>query len=115
MEIESAHLVAGFGRIVDLKPADILADLSGASEVLATEESAVEHMNEDHAEAIRLYATRLLGAEDGDWRCAGLDPDGMELQNGRQALWLPFPKRLSGAGELRIALKQLAESARAKA
>lgn len=112
IEIDSAHLVAGFGRIVDLKPSDILLDLSGAEELVAAEAGAVAHMNEDHAEAVRLYATRLLGAADGDWRCAGLDPEGMELQAGRLALRLPFPQRVTGAGPLRAVLKQLADRAR---
>lgn len=110
--ITGAHLVAGFGRIVDLKPKDILVDLSGADELLAAEEGAVAHMNEDHADACRLYATKLLGAPDGDWRCAGFDPEGMELQNGRLALRLLFPQRVAGAGPLRAVLKQLAEQAR---
>ncbi len=34
MQIERAHLVAGFGRIVDLSPADILTDLAGADACL---------------------------------------------------------------------------------
>jgi putative heme iron utilization protein len=109
-----AHLVAGFGRIVDLKPADILVDVSGADELLAAEDDAVAHMNDDHADACRLYATKLLGAPDGDWTCAGFDPEGMELQNGRLALRLLFPQRVTGPGPLRAVLKQLAELARAK-
>ncbi len=112
IEIAHAHLVAGFGRIVDLTPADLLTDLSGADELLAAEAGAVAHMNEDHADALRLYATRLLGAPDGDWKCAGFDPDGMELQNGRVALRLAFPQRITGAGPLRAVLKQLADAAR---
>ena len=112
--ITGAHLVAGFGRIVDLKPKDILVDLSGADELLDAEEGAVAHMNEDHADACRLYATKLLGAPDGDWHCAGFDPEGMELQNGRLALRLLFPQRVTGAGPLRAVLKQLADEARAK-
>ncbi len=112
--LSGAHLVAGFGRIVDLKPQDILVDVSGADELVAAEESAVAHMNEDHADACRLYATKLLGAPDGDWRCAGLDPEGLELQNGRIALRLAFPRRVTGAGILRSVLKQLADEARAK-
>jgi putative heme iron utilization protein len=114
MTISAAHLVAGFGRIVDLKPSDILVDVSGADELLAAEDGAVAHMNEDHAEACRLYATKLLGAPDGDWRCAGIDPEGIELQNGRVALRLPFPQRVNGAGPLRAMLKKLAEDARAR-
>lgn len=112
--IDSAHLVAGFGRIIDLKPADILVDLAGADDLLAAEAGAVAHMNADHADAVRLYATKLLGAPDGDWICAGFDPEGMELQNGRTALRLPFPQRIAGAGQLRLVLRQLAEDARKK-
>ncbi len=113
IELSTAHLVAGFGRIVDLKPQDILVDMSGADELLAAEEGAVGHMNEDHADACRLYATRLLGAPDGDWRCAGLDPEGIELQHGRVALRLPFPQRVNGPGPLRAVLAKMAEQARA--
>ena len=89
--ITGAHLVAGFGRIVDLKPSDILVDLAGAETLVAAEPEVVAHMNADHAEAVRLYATKLLGAPDGDWRCVGCDPEGLELQNGRTALRLMFP------------------------
>ncbi|RKE69564.1 hypothetical protein DFP91_3998 [Pseudorhodoplanes sinuspersici] len=111
--ISSAHLVAGFGRIVDLKPQDILLDLSDAGDLLASEERASAHMNEDHADACRLYATKLLGAPDGDWRCVGFDPEGLELQNGRVALRLPFPQRVDGSGPLRVMLVKLAQEARA--
>jgi putative heme iron utilization protein len=113
--LSGAHLVAGFGRIVDLKPADILVDVSGAEELAAAEAGAVAHMNEDHSDACRLYATKLLGAPDGDWRCAGIDPEGLELQLDRTALRLPFPKHVTGQGALRATLKQLADAARAKA
>jgi putative heme iron utilization protein len=105
MEIARAHLVAGFGRIVDLKPQDVRTDISDAS--------SIAHMNADHADACRLYATRLLGASDGDWRCVGIDPEGLELQKERTALRLPFPQRVTGPGPLRALLKQLADQARA--
>src|SRR5882757_9147301 len=68
------HLVAGFGRIVDLKPAQFLTDISDAGELVEAEQSAVEHMNGDHKEALGLYATRLLKAPPDDWRCSGIDP-----------------------------------------
>src|SRR5436853_7147796 len=62
------HLVAGFGRILDLKPAQFLTDMSDAADLLAAEEGAIAHMNEDHREAMNLYATKLLGAGAGAWR-----------------------------------------------
>jgi putative heme iron utilization protein len=112
IDISTAHLVAGFGRIVDLTPQEILVDPAGADELLSAEEGASAHMNEDHADACRLYATKLYGAADGDWRCAGFDPEGMELQNGRTALRLPFAQRVNGAGPLRALLVKMAEQAR---
>jgi putative heme iron utilization protein len=65
VKLKGAHLVAGFGRIVDLSPSDLLTDLTGAEALLAAEPEAIEHMNADHADACRLFATRLLGAPDG--------------------------------------------------
>jgi putative heme iron utilization protein len=113
MEIGRAHLVAGFGRIVDINANDLLADLSDAQGLIEAEPGAIAHMNEDHADACRLYATKLLGAPDGDWRCVGIDPDGLELQQGLTALRLPFPQRITAPGPLRSVLKQLADQARA--
>jgi putative heme iron utilization protein len=113
MEISRVHLVAGFGRIVDLKPQDVLTDMSGAEALGDAEAGAVAHMNDDHKDALRLYATKLRGAPDGEWRCTGCDPDGLDLRLDRTGLRLPFPQRVSGPGPLRAVLKQLAEQARA--
>jgi putative heme iron utilization protein len=109
-----SHLVAGFGRIVDLKPEQFLTDLSGAEGLLEAEAGAVEHMNEDHREAMELYATRLLGAESADWRCTGCDPDGMDMQAGNKTLRLDFPERVTSGAELRKMLVRLAGEARAR-
>lgn len=108
------HLVAGFGRIVDLKPDQFLTDLAGAEDLLAAEEGAVEHMNADHRDAMVLYATRLLGAPAGDWRCTGCDPEGIDMQDGQAALRLDFPERVSNGTALRKMLVRLVGEARAK-
>jgi putative heme iron utilization protein len=113
MTLKGAHLVAGFGRIVDLKPDDVLTPTDDASELVAAEPDILAHMNQDHAETCRLYATKLLGAADGEWRCVGCDPEGLELQHGRTALRLPFPQRVRAPGVLRVMLKELADQARA--
>jgi putative heme iron utilization protein len=113
MTLKGAHLVAGFGRIVDLKPEDVLTPTDDASELVAAESDILAHMNQDHAETCRLYATKLLGAADGEWRCVGCDPEGLELQHGRTALRLPFPQRVRAPGVLRVMLKELADQARA--
>jgi len=113
MEVVSAHLNGGFARAADLAAGEVLSDLADAGDLVAAEDGAIAHMNDDHAEACRLYATRLLRAPDGVWRCVGIAPEGMELQCGGAALWLPFPERVTGPGALRAMLKQRAEAARA--
>ena len=109
-----AHLVAGFGRIVDLEPAQFLTDLSDAAALLEAEQGAVEHMNEDHRDAMNLYATRLLGAGPADWRCTGCDPDGIDMQADDKTLRLDFPERVTNGNELRKMLVKLVGEARAK-
>jgi putative heme iron utilization protein len=106
------HLVAGFGRIIDLKPAQFLTDISDAAALLEAEQGAVEHMNEDHRAAMNLYATKLLGAEAADWICIGCDPDGMDMQAGVKTLRLDFPERVTSGTELRKMLVRLAGEAR---
>jgi heme iron utilization protein len=108
------HLVAGFGRIIDLKPEQFLTDISDAAALLEAEQGAVEHMNEDHREAMNLYATKLLGAEAADWRCTGCDPDGMDMQAGASTLRLDFPERVTSGTELRKMLVRLAGEARSR-
>jgi heme iron utilization protein len=109
------HLVAGFGRIVDLKPEQFLTDLSDAAALLDAEQGAVDHMNADHRDALTLYATKLLGAESLQWRCSGCDPEGLDLMADGKTLRLDFPERITTPGELRKMLVRLADEARAKA
>src|ERR1700712_3815377 len=111
----AAHLVAGFGRIVDLEPAQFLTDISDCGALLEAEQDAIDHMNADHRDTMNLYATRLLAADPGDWRCTGCDPDGIDMQAGNATLRLDFPRRIITAAALRQVLKQLAEQARAAA
>jgi putative heme iron utilization protein len=108
------HLVAGFGRIIDLEPAQFMTDISDAAALLEAEQGAVEHMNADHRDAMNLYATKLLGAEAADWRCTGCDPDGMDMQAGASTLRLDFPERVTSGTELRKVLVRLAAEARSK-
>jgi hypothetical protein len=110
--IERASLNGGFGRAFQLTATDLATDLSDAAEIATIEESAVAHMNEDHAEAVKLYATKLLAAADGAWRCTGLDPEGIDLAKGDETLRLVFPARVTSAGALRGMLSELARKAR---
>src|SRR6202166_5030209 len=111
----AAHLVAGFGRIVDLRPEQLLTDISDAAALIEAEPGVIDHMNADHREAMNLYATRLLGASDADWCCTGCDPEGIDMAAGASVLRLEFPRRIVTSVALRQILKELADQARAAA
>src|ERR1700682_4469889 len=113
-EMSGAHLVAGFGRIADLRKDDLLTDIGGAEALAAAEEGALAHMSEDHRDAVALYATKLLGDEAGNWRIVSLDPEGCDLMQGERARRLEFPQRVTDAGTLREVLVRFAREARAQ-
>lgn len=112
-DLEGASLNGGFGKAFELTPSDLLLDLSGAAELAEVEPSAVAHMNEDHAEAVMLYATKLAKGREGPWRCTGIDPEGIDLATGDEATRVFFPEPITTAGALRKVLADLAREARA--
>jgi heme iron utilization protein len=114
LAVASAHLNGGFARAADLTAGEVLTNIGGADEMIAGEEGAVAHMNSDHADAIQLYATKLLGEEDGPWRISGLDPEGADLIAGDRSARLMFKERATSGGALRQALVALAKEARTK-
>jgi len=106
-----AHLVAGFGRIRWLEQDQLR--IATADELLAAEESIVAHMNEDHADAVALYATRLLGRTGDGWRMTGIDPEGCDLAGSDATARLGFGRRVETADAARAELVRLARAARA--
>jgi len=114
-DIASAHYIGGFGRIVDLPREDLLIDTAGAEALIEAEPGIVAHMNDDHADAIELYATRLLGGAPGAWRMTGIDPAGCDLLLGAYALRLPFASRITNGEEARRELVRLVGVARSQA
>jgi putative heme iron utilization protein len=112
MDMSGAHLVAGFGRIVDLKKDQLLTDIRDAGQLAAAEESALAHLNADHRDAIALYATKLLGDEAGNWRVVSLDPEGCDLVRVERVRRLEFPERVTDAGALREVFTRLAREVR---
>ena len=113
LDIARAHLVAGFGRIHPIA-ADAL--LSPAPAALAEAESDIlQHMNQDHGEAIELYATQIAGASGSGWRMTGIDPEGIDLRRGGVVVRLDFPAPVGDAEAARTALVRLARQARGTA
>lgn len=113
VEVARGHMVAGFGRIRALLADALRVADADCAALAAREADIVAHMNQDHADAVSLYATRLLGRPAGDWRLTGIDPDGCDLCAGEAAARLPFDVLVTDADGARLALARLARAARA--
>jgi heme iron utilization protein len=113
VEPRRAFLNAGFGRASELGAADFMTPLGERLQPLQhSEASAIAHMNADHADAVRLIATRLGGGPDGAWDLVGIDPDGIDLRLDGAVLRYPFAPPLDDAAELRGRLVALTRMAR---
>jgi hypothetical protein len=115
LNVEAAHLNGGFGKAADFQGAGVLTAIEGAEALIGAERDALEHLNADHAEALQLYATRLAGAGDGQWRASGLDPEGLDLACGDRTARVAFPRRIDQPAGLRAMLVELAALARGQA
>jgi hypothetical protein len=115
VSIETAHLNGGFGKAADFQGAAVLTAIAGAETLVGAEQGALEHLNEDHADTLQLYATRLAGAGDGHWHASGLDPEGLDLACGDRTARVTFPRRIEDPVGLRAILVELAALARAPA
>lgn len=110
LRVERAHLVAGFGRIHWVDGAEVLGSSGLAIETQET--GVVEHMNEDHADAIALYAKVLLGLDGDGWAMTGVDAEGADLRLGGRIARLPFDKPVEDADGARVELVRLVKRAR---
>ncbi len=109
--VARAHLVAGFGKIGWIDRDQLL--LGGEYSALGgSETSIVAHMNDDHTEAIELYATRLLDRGAGAWRMTGCDPEGCDLTHKDECARLDFERVVDNADEARAQLVELVARAR---
>lgn len=106
------HAVAGFGRIETMEPDEVFLPESAGAAVMAGAPSAIAHMNEDHADAVELYATKLLAAGPGKWRITAIDPDGAHLGLADKVVRLTFEERVTTADGLRKAFVALAQKAK---
>jgi heme iron utilization protein len=106
------QLNGGFARAFDGDAGLILSGIENRAGFAELEESAVAHLNDDHAEALALYARTLCNMGDGHWRATGLDPDGLDLALGERTARIRFSPPLGDAKSLRLGLKQLADMAR---
>jgi heme iron utilization protein len=112
LTVERASLNGGFGKAYALTQEDLVLPEEAWSAIADWEAGAVDHMNEDHPEAISLYARRLLKQPEGNWSLASLDPEGLDLKAGDRLVRLWFDTLLSEPAAIRPVLAELAKKAR---
>jgi heme iron utilization protein len=109
---ERASLNGGFGRAYLLDSADLVTTGAIVEELAASEQSALDHMNADHLDAIGVYARHFAGAVDDRWIVTGFDADGMDLVSGDEVCRVFFPEPLKAARDLRTVLVDMAKTGR---
>jgi len=112
LNVERAHFIRGFGQAYALAAEDLTTKIDTLQDWAAAEAGAREHMNDDHTDAVRLYASVLAGAPQGAWRLAGIDPEGIDLalKDDHRRVW--FEAALSGPGDIKSALIHMLVQAR---
>ncbi len=118
LRVRRLRYIGGFGRmswvtLTDYRRAqpDPLAGVAAG---------AIEHMNDDHADALVDYARALGGVDDAHHaRMASLDRYGFDLQvqstdGGEQLVRIPFDPPLTRPSKLRAKMVELVDEARAK-
>ena len=109
---QSASLNGGFGKAYALA-ADLLVARTPVTDAIAAREAAaVEHMNEDHADAVAQMARHYLRAPNGNWVLAGIEEDGMTLYLGDDMRRIFFAEPLQSTEALHTTIVQMARHAR---
>ncbi|MEZ5739850.1 MAG: DUF2470 domain-containing protein [Burkholderiaceae bacterium] len=107
-----ASLNGGFGRAYEMTAADFMASTAVDDSFLQIEASAIDHMNQDHRQAIARCAAHYCDAPAGDWQISGIDPDGVDLVLGQRVARMTFEPPLRDAGQIHARLVELTTGAR---
>jgi putative heme iron utilization protein len=110
LEPISASLNGGFGKAFALTAADLLTN--GDPALAAAEQNALEHMNEDHAAAIDLYARHYAKAPAGKWVLTGIDAEGIDIADGDDIRRIHFEAPITQPNDMHMVLVKMAREAR---
>lgn len=102
VEVEAAHLVAGFGRIRWAPRGDLLVE--PAPRLARAEGALVRALEGERAERLGALAG---GGAAGGWRATGVDPEGVDLRRGARTARLAFPARAEGPRDAKRMLREL--------
>jgi putative heme iron utilization protein len=113
LEPVRVSLNGGFGKAYALAPAHLLTRTEATAAIAAREAGAVEHMNEDHFDAVDHFARFYLKAPQGNWALAGVEEDGMTIFLGDDVRRIFFDAPLAAPEDMHQTLVRMARTARA--
>jgi putative heme iron utilization protein len=110
INVSRVRYIGGFGRIHWLETGDLCRPIPFSA---AQEKYMVEHMNDDHADAMRGYC-RMLGIDlQGAMpRMAAIDAEGFDMMLGRRLVRLDFDEPTTTPDEVRKAMVALVRRSR---
>jgi putative heme iron utilization protein len=116
LELVDVYWVGGFGAMDWLRIADYAAacpdPLAGAAPDI------LEHMNQDHADALRTFARVLAGEQADEARMVGVDRLGFKLRlrssSGLRGCRIAFPREVTTAMACREVLIEMLRDCRAR-
>lgn len=112
LEVQKASLNGGFGRAYAMKAEEVLTLSPANADIATAEANAIEHMNEDHFDAVELYARYFAKAEGGRWTLVGIDADGFDIASGDVVERVFFPEPLKSSDQIREELVAMVREAR---
>ena len=107
IKFEKGRFIGGFGKIFWITPEELLLEKSFTVE---EEQSAIDHMNNDHKEAITKYLDKYFNIKMTNEEqpvIARINPFGFDIRVNRTLYFYPFPKTLETFTEVRQAFKAL--------
>ncbi|MEM1288631.1 MAG: DUF2470 domain-containing protein [Pseudomonadota bacterium] len=98
----AASLNGGYGKAYEFAGDDVLsAVVDGLAE---REAGAVDHMNDDHRDAIDLYATLSRSNPGEGWAMVSMDAEGFDLMRSEELLRVWYPQPIESGAEMKDAL-----------
>ncbi len=110
LSLQSAGLNGGFGKAYVLRPDQMLTPQADSHAISLVEQSVIEHMNEDHGDALDRIANADHTPARKGWRLTGVDPEGCDLVHGPLVRRILFKKPISNAHDARNEFIYLADT-----
>lgn len=115
MQVRELYFVAGFGAMSWVDAADYAA--AEADPLAPSARAIIDHMNADHADALRLYCAAFAGVEADEATMTAVDRMGFRVRarvgERLQGVRINFPRDARTANEARAVLVEMVREARA--